>query len=106
MIQAQVNTLRPQGPLSMQTATRLLSEFSSSLAPGDCVLDLSDVTDIDSSALVLIQALLRRADTAGCNLRVQSAPQALRSLASLYDVAQFLPMELPYDDVSDAIERR
>lgn len=106
MMQAQENTLRVQGPLSMQTAGGLLQEFSARLVPGDCILDLSDVTELDSSALAVIQALMRRAEISGAVLRIRAAPEALRSLAALYDVEEFLPLEQIYDDVSDAVERR
>lgn len=49
-----------------------------------CVADLSDLCDVDTSALAVLLALDRRVrDKTSAPLVIRSAPEALRSLAAL-----------------------
>ncbi|QNM99033.1 STAS domain-containing protein [Chitinimonas koreensis] len=55
------------------------------------VLDLADVTDIDSTAVSLLLHWQRDARAAGRTLLLRNPPANLTSLASLYGVEDFLP---------------
>ena len=56
------------------------------------VLDLVAVSEVDSSALSIILAWLRTASEYGINLRMANPPANLISLATLYGVAELLPL--------------
>jgi phospholipid transport system transporter-binding protein len=59
---------------------------------GDWVIDLGGVTEVDSSALALLLAYLRRAKAHGAKVELRALPESLRALARLYGVDALLPV--------------
>ncbi len=55
-------------------------------------IDLSAVAEVDSSALSVLLAWLRTADEHGLALCITHPPANLISLATLYGVAELLPL--------------
>ena len=77
---------------------RLLAALDQGVAAGAvaCVADLSDVTEVDTSVLAVLLALDRRTrEKTNAPLRVRSAPDAVRSLASLSSLDPVLQWEEP-----------
>ena len=58
--------------------------------PAEGEVDLDDLTGIDSSAVAVLVALLRRAVAEGKPLQFVNAPPALAALAEVYDVEAIL----------------
>ncbi len=80
-----------QGELSFDTVTGLLSESHSLFAGESSVeLDLSGVTYADSAGLALLVEWLRQARLQGRQLRYQSLPAQLQSLANVSEVTGLL----------------
>lgn len=77
------------GELTLASAAARLAEPD--IAGEAVTLDLSAVTRVDSAALALLLAWLRRAQAAGTSLAIVGAPTSLLQLARLYGVDTLLP---------------
>jgi len=96
MIEHAGNGLRVTAPMLIVNARSLLEAGRHYLRSGrlskQVVLDLVAVSEVDSSALSIILAWLRTASEYGINLRMANPPANLISLATLYGVAELLPL--------------
>lgn len=97
MIEQNGSGLRVSGSMLIADAPALLTAgrgFLRTLPTGgdEVVLDLAAVTEADSSALGVIFGLQRSARERGLALRLVNPPAGLLSLASLYGVADALPL--------------
>ena len=97
MIEQNGSGLRVSGSMLIADAPALLTAgrgFLRTLQTGgdEVVFDLAAVTEADSSALGVIFGLQRSARERGLALRLVNPPAGLLSLASLYGVADALPL--------------
>lgn len=92
MIEVAGDRLRVAGPVTMLSAATLKPAGEAAVAAGAAVIDLGGVTEADSAALAVLFAWLRTAQQAGRPLSIISAPDSLRTLATLYGVADLLPL--------------
>ena len=97
MIEQKGSGLRVSGSMLIADAPALLTAgrgFLRTLPTGgdEVVFDLAAVTEADSSALGVIFGLQRSARERGLALRLVNPPAGLLSLASLYGVADALPL--------------
>jgi phospholipid transport system transporter-binding protein len=83
--------LRMRGPLTLTTVEPLLKGASRRLDGPEIRVDLSAVTEADSSAVALLLAWVRDAAASGRRVRFENLPSNLKSLISLYDVGEFIP---------------
>lgn len=77
---------------------RLLAALDQGVSAGAiaCIADLSDVAEVDTSVLAVLLALDRRTrEKTNVPLLVRSAPDAVRSLASLSSLDPVLQWEEP-----------
>lgn len=82
---------RPQGPLTLDTVTRQLGALDGLSSPGEVVVDLSGVTEADSSAVALLLAWTRNVAAGGRMLKLVSVPNGLQRLIAVYGLAELLP---------------
>ena len=80
------------GDVTMSTASALFAEGLKSLENNAVVVDLSQLGKVDSSAASLMLVWLRAAKLKQINLRFEKVPANLLSLASLYGVAELMPL--------------
>ncbi len=96
MIEPTENGLRVTEPMLIANAHGLLTAgrvfFSGHSAPNPCVVDLSGVSEADSSSLSVIFAWIRAARQFERELRVANPPAGMLSLAALYGVSDTLPL--------------
>ena len=97
MIEQNGSGLRVSGSMLIADAPALLTAgrgFLRTLPTGgdEVMFDLAAVTEADSSALGVIFGLQRSARERGLALRLVNPPAGLLSLASLYGVADALPL--------------
>ena len=92
MIRLEGQRLLVSGPLTIATVAALKGEGAARVAEADQVVDLSAAGPVDSAALALLLSWTRAARGAGRTLSIVGAPQALLSLAALYDVDAILPL--------------
>ncbi len=83
-------TWTPEGPLTLATVKRSLDSFSSSSRKRSVILDLSRAGPFDSSALAFIATMKRRAAKQGASFTLRNVPDAIRSLAEIYDLQEFI----------------
>jgi len=80
------------GAMTLPTATSLFNEGNVLIAGGLDLIDLSAVTDVDSSGLAVVFGWLRAAKAQGKAIRVANPPKDFISLAEVYGVADQLPL--------------
>jgi phospholipid transport system transporter-binding protein len=80
-----------RGPLTLTTVEPLLKDVSPRLDGPEIHVNLSGVTEADSSAVGLLLAWVRDAAASGRQVRFENLPSNLKSLISLYDVGEFIP---------------
>jgi phospholipid transport system transporter-binding protein len=79
-----------QGPITMDNVVSLLEQGREQLASAPATIDLSGVTEVDSSALSLLLEWRRDAARSGRSVRFEGLPRNLQSLAELYGVTELL----------------
>ncbi|MDR3425893.1 MULTISPECIES: STAS domain-containing protein [Silvimonas] len=79
------------GKLTMDTAGAQLAAFSWPVAANELTLDLSQVQEVDSSAVSVLLHWQRQAKTQQANFLITGVPPALRELVRLYGVEDLLP---------------
>ena len=75
--------IAPQGPLTMATAGALFRGFERSHPRAPVIFDFAGVDRVDSAALALILAILRKAQ-AGAPVRFTHVPSVMMSFAEIY----------------------
>ncbi len=90
MIKCEAGRCRVEGPVTMANVTGLLAESAELFKVADVVVDLSGVTEVDSSAVSLLLEWRRAAQSAARRVEFVNIPPNLQSLADLYGVADLL----------------
>ncbi|MDR2925353.1 MAG: STAS domain-containing protein [Azoarcus sp.] len=85
----QPSVVRLDGDLTLDTVAAWLGR---DLPEGSLAFDFSAVARVDSSALALLLAWLRRAKAGGCAVELREMPPPLLALARLYGVDALLPL--------------
>ena len=86
---AEPSVVKLEGALTLETAAACLGR---GLPAGNLVFDFSGVTRVDSSALALLLAWLRRAKVRGSAVELRALPDPLLALARLYGMDALLPL--------------
>ena len=86
------NRLHLDGEVTIQTTARVLSDAAKQVRDGVAVIDFGAVSEVDSAAVALALALVREARRLGRSIEFANLPPALANLASLYAVADFIPV--------------
>jgi phospholipid transport system transporter-binding protein len=82
---------RVRGSVTLASVQALLDEGKQAFAGDDLRIDLSGVTEADSSAVALMLDWAREARARGARICFENPSENLRTLISLYDVGEFLP---------------
>ena len=91
MIKRDGERMLVSGSLTLASVTAALGEGNAAIAQGVRTVDLSEVGELDSSALALLLAWLREAKRLNRDLAFANLPQGLTTIARLYGVAELLP---------------
>ena len=92
MIEVAGDRMRVVGPMVITSAAALKEAGESALSAGAKVVDLSSVTDADSAAVAVLLAWARGAQERRQDISIVDSPESVRSLATLYGVAELLPL--------------
>ena len=90
MIALEGDTLRLDGPIVMANVGEFLRAGSMHVGSADLTLDLSAVTEVDSSALALLLEWRREAARRSRKLHLLNLPANLRTLAEVYGVVPLI----------------
>ena len=91
MIRREGDRLILSGPATLHHVAGILREGVAQVREGAKVIDLGEVTDLDSSLLATLIAWMREARRLGGELEFARLPQGLATIAGLYGVAELLP---------------
>ena len=80
------------GPVTLANVASVLEEGRRHLQEGVRAVDLSEVTDMDSSLLAALLTWLRDARTQEHELTFANLPEALQTISRLYGVDGLLPL--------------
>jgi phospholipid transport system transporter-binding protein len=80
------------GPVTLANVAEVLLEGRRHLDEGVRVVDLGEVTEMDSALLALLLAWLRDAQSRDRPLEFANLPESLRTIARLYGVDGLLPL--------------
>lgn len=92
MIRAAGDCIEVSGEMTLASAKVLLEAGSALLSRSDNIVDLSEVSEVDSSGLTVIFGWVRAAARQGKTVRISNPPKSLLSLAALYGVTELLPL--------------
>lgn len=90
MISQDGDNYRIQGRITMANANALLAEGLKLFVRDGLVVDLSQLEEVDSSAVSLVLEWLREAQRNQRKLRFTNLPDNLKSLATLYGVLDLI----------------
>jgi phospholipid transport system transporter-binding protein len=90
MIEVLPGRLRVTSPMRMAQASALLAAGCKALQPGEQIVDLGAVSDVDSSAVAVLLGWLRAAPHSRSTLRFARIPASIAALADLYGVSELL----------------
>lgn len=79
-----------QGPVTADNVVALLAQGAQQFTGPSVTVDLSGVTEVDSSALSLLLEWRRDAARNGREIRFRNLPASLKSLAELYGITELL----------------
>jgi len=79
-----------QGPVTANNVVFLLAQGAEQFTGPRVMVDLSGVTEVDSSALSLLLEWRREAARNGREILFRNLPGSLKSLADLYGVTELL----------------
>ena len=79
-----------QGPVTANNVVSLMAQGAERFTGPRVTVDLSGVTEVDSSALSLLLEWRREAVRNGREIRYRNLPGSLKSLADLYGVTELL----------------
>ncbi len=91
MIRREGPRMTLSGPVTLGNVAALLDEGRRHLAEGVQLVDLGEVTELDSALLALILAWTRDARGHERQIAFANLPQSLRTIARLYGVERLLP---------------
>ena len=91
MIEFSDGRYRVHGPLTLTTVQPILLHSEPRFDGTDIRIDLSGVTETDSSAVGLLLAWTRAAAAHGGRISFENLPGNLRALIELYEVGELLP---------------
>lgn len=91
-IALQDNQWHVSGEILVDNANAVLIESKALEMANDLQVDFSAVTDIDTAALSLLMEWQRRAIASNRKIVFTHLPESLHSLATLYGVADFIPL--------------
>lgn len=92
---------RPVGEVDLSNASRLEGRLCALIERGHMVVDLSQVTFVDSTALSAVLVAYRRGQVLGHTLRLSGAQGPVRRVLEITQLDVLLEH---YDDVGDAVE--
>jgi phospholipid transport system transporter-binding protein len=84
------NKLVVDGAVTMDNVNALLEAGRAHLSQENLTVDLTGVSDVDSSAVSLLLEWMREARRHGKTLKLAGLPASLRTLADLYGVSELL----------------
>lgn len=81
-----------QGPITIDNVVEMTRRGKTFLDQSRRVVDLKEITNVDSSVISMMLEWLRTARNQGCQLQFINLPSNLESLIQLYGIADMIPV--------------
>jgi phospholipid transport system transporter-binding protein len=91
VIERDSNRLRVRGPVTISNVTALCEAGKQQFPESDVVVDLAEVSEVDSAALSLLFEWEREARRRNARIVFENLPASLKTLATLYGVLELIP---------------
>jgi phospholipid transport system transporter-binding protein len=95
MIRREGRRIVVSGAVTLANVARVTEAGRPHLDEGVAIVDLGEVTEMDSSLLAMLLAWLREAKAKQREVRFANLPEALQTIARLYGVDGLLPIAPP-----------
>jgi phospholipid transport system transporter-binding protein len=95
MIRQEGERLLVSGPVTLGNVAAELESGAAAIRSGARSVDLSGVTELDSSLLAMLLAWMREARSVQRPLEFENLPEGLLTLARLYGVVELIPAGHP-----------
>lgn len=92
MIRREGGRMHVSGPVTLQNVSGILRQGLDCVRDGVTVVDLAEVSGLDSSLLAALLAWIREARDRNHPFAVSNLPNGLKTLAQLYGVEELLPV--------------
>ncbi len=92
MIRREGRRILVSGPVTLANVAAILAEGRRHLEEGVRTVDLSEVSEMDSSLLAAMLAWLRDAKSRDRQLTFANLPESLQTIARLYGVDSLIPL--------------
>ena len=93
MILRDGDKLSVQGPITIANVVDVIEQGINLFDRSDLIIDLAQVTEVDSSAVSMLLEWQRKAQKNNRRLRFSNMPESLKNLAQLYGVAELVPLK-------------
>jgi len=87
------NQLSVSGSVTFANVVEITRIGLTVMSQQEPVVDLAEITELDSAAVSMLLAWLRAAQQYGHQLRLINLPKNMISLIKLYDLTELLPLE-------------
>lgn len=91
-VRLEENQLFVSGPVTYGSVAKITQAGLASMNHHDLVINLAEITEVDSSAVSMLLEWWRAAHARNFELRFINLPENLASLIQLYDVADLIPV--------------
>lgn len=92
MILRSGNKLSVQGPVTIANVAEVIVQGVDLFDHADLIIDLAQVTEVDSTAVSMLLEWQREAQKNNQKLRFSNIPVNLKNLAQLYGVTELVPL--------------
>jgi len=92
MILRDGNKLGVQGPITIATVVEVIEQGVNLFDRTDLIIDLAQVTEVDSSAVSMLLEWQRKAQKNNQRLCFSNIPENLKNLTQLYGVDELVPL--------------
>ena len=93
MILRDGDKLNVQGPITIANVVEVIEQGVNLFDRPDLIIDLAQVTEVDSSAVSMLLEWQRKAQKNNRRLCFSNMPESLKNLAQLYGVAELVPLK-------------
>jgi len=92
MVLSEDGSLRVEGAITVHNVVAVVERGNALFARDDLVIDLAQVTEVDSSAVSMLLEWQREAHRCNRRIRFANTPQNLKGLAQLYGVSEMISL--------------
>lgn len=92
MISRNGDKLYVQGPITVENVASVIEQGIALFDRSDLVIDLAQITEVDSSAISMLLEWQRKARGQNRRLCFSNIPKNMENLAQLYGISELIPL--------------